>query len=100
MSELKRRKTLRDKAIESNKSAKQKKAAAALAAASASKRRRSMKKSATDDDGDDLEVVGAEADDLESEFIRNVCEKEVLAPDTLLSAFVPLVVHICSNPKK
>ena len=67
-------------------------------AASASKRRRSMKKAA-DDDGDDLEVVGAEADDLESEFIRNVCEKEILAPDTLLSSFTPLVVHICSNPK-
>ena len=58
-----------------------------------------MKKSAEDDE-DDLEVVGAEADDLESEFIRNVREKEILAPDTLLSAFVPLVVHICSNPKK
>ena len=45
-------------------------------------------------------VVGAEADDAEAEFIRTVCEKELLSGDTLLNHFTPLLVAICSNPTK
>ena len=49
---------------------------------------------------DDMGVMGAEADDAESEFIRSVCEKEMLFGDTLLNCFTPLLVAICSNPVK
>merc|ERR1711884_100959 len=49
---------------------------------------------------DDMGVVGAEADDAEAEFIRNICEKEVLYGDTLLAAIAPLILNICSNPSK
>ena len=41
-------------------------------------------KSATakDEDDDQDEIVGAEADDAEAEFIRSVCEKEVVSSGT------------------
>ena len=31
-------------------------------------------------DDDDMGCVGAEADDVEAEFIRSICEKELLSP--------------------
>ena len=49
---------------------------------------------------DDMGIVGAEADDAEAEFIRNVCEKEILYGSTLLASMAPLVLAICSNPTK
>jgi condensin complex subunit 1 len=48
---------------------------------------------------DEMDCIGAEADDAEVEFIRNVCETEVVNGDTLLDAFTPLVVHICSSSR-
>ena len=65
---------------------------------SALKRRKSIK-SANDAD-DDLECVGAEADDMEAELVREVCEKGILTPSNLLTQFVPIITHICSNPTK
>ena len=49
---------------------------------------------------EDMGVVGAEADDAEAEFIRTVCEKEVLYGGSLLAAMCPLISSICSNPSK
>ena len=51
-------------------------------------------------DDDDMGVVGAEADDAEAEFIRNVCEKEIMYGRTLLANITPLITAICSNPSK
>ena len=60
---------------------------------------------AKDEDDDQDEIVGAEADDAEAEFIRSVCEKEVVsssgtAAGNLLAAFAPVIVDVCSNPNK
>ena len=49
---------------------------------------------------DEMDCIGAEADDTEVEFVRKVCETEVVDSANLLSAFVPLVVHVCSNPSR
>jgi len=49
---------------------------------------------------DDMSCVGAEADDAEAEFIRHVCEKEILFGQTLLSSLTPLILTVCSNPTK
>ena len=49
---------------------------------------------------DDMGCVGAEADDMEAEFIRKICERELLSPEHLLGNLAPLVVTICANPTK
>jgi len=49
---------------------------------------------------EDTSCVGAEADDAEAEFIRHVCEKEIMFGPTLLTALTPLILNICSNPTK
>lgn len=49
---------------------------------------------------DDMSCVGAEADDAEAEFIRHVCEKQILFGPTLLTSLTPLILTICSNPTK
>ena len=47
-----------------------------------------------------MDVVGAQADDDEQEFIKNICEKELLSGDSLLGLFAPLLIDICSSPIK
>ncbi|XP_063150770.1 condensin complex subunit 1 [Candoia aspera] len=47
---------------------------------------------------EDLGLVGASAEDAETELIRSICETELLDGKQLLSAFVPLVLKICNNP--
>ncbi|KAJ7418649.1 Condensin complex subunit 1 [Pitangus sulphuratus] len=47
---------------------------------------------------EELGLVAATADDTEAELICNICETELLDGKHLLSAFVPLVLKICSNP--
>jgi len=51
-------------------------------------------------DDDDMGCVGAEADDAEAEFIRGVCEKEILFDKTILSVLSPMILTVCSNPSK
>lgn len=47
------------------------------------------------------EVVGAEADDAEAEYIRSVCEKEIVnAPGNLLTSFAPSIIEVCLYPHK
>ncbi|CAB4059480.1 YCS4 [Lepeophtheirus salmonis] len=46
---------------------------------------------------DDDELVGAEGDDAETEFIRNICENETVTGGNLLSHFVPFIVSLCSS---
>lgn len=54
----------------------------------------------TGGEDDDMGVVGAEADDAEAEFIRNVCEKEIMYGSTLLASICPVITSICSQPNK
>ena len=94
LSEMKRRKTIRETSAEDKlKSCKR--------TDDSNKKRQSKTTIAVDDGDDDLEIVGAEADDTEFEFIRNVCESEVVtSPDSLISLFLPLIQDICANPTK
>ena len=103
LNEMKRRKAIREtKAEEKLKSSRK----SSVVINSSGKRRQSncatLSAAAALDDGDDnLEVLGAEADDAEFEFIRNVCETEVVtASDTLIPVFLPLVQDICANAVK
>ena len=45
-----------------------------------------------------MDVIGAQADDEEQDFIRKVCEQELLSGDNLLGLFAPLIKDICSSP--
>jgi len=47
---------------------------------------------------DEMGVGGAAAEDAEAEFIRKICEREIVTGDNLLSLFAPVAVMICSNP--
>uniref|UniRef100_A0A8C6KEQ8 Condensin complex subunit 1 n=1 Tax=Nothobranchius furzeri TaxID=105023 RepID=A0A8C6KEQ8_NOTFU len=45
---------------------------------------------------EELGLIGASAEDTEAELIRKICETELL--ENLLSAFLPLLVKVCSSP--
>ncbi|XP_031239304.1 condensin complex subunit 1 isoform X2 [Mastomys coucha] len=47
---------------------------------------------------EELGLVGATADDTETELIRSICEKELLDGNQVLAAFVPLLLKVCNNP--
>ncbi|XP_052761140.1 condensin complex subunit 1-like isoform X1 [Mya arenaria] len=49
---------------------------------------------------EEMGLAGAAAEDAESEYIRKICETEVVTGNTLLSAFGPLLAAICSNQQK
>jgi len=100
--ELKRRSYLRDQKAEMDQKKKKdkenkkknKRVSMIRAAASVTPR------TPGDQEDDDMGVVGAVADDAEAEYIREVCEKEVVTGDTLLKFLAPLILNICSNPAK
>lgn len=53
------------------------------------------------DTGDDDELVGAVADDDEAEYVRKICETEIVTGgSSFLSLLAPLVVAVNSNPVK
>uniref|UniRef100_A0AAY5EGE1 Condensin complex subunit 1 n=1 Tax=Electrophorus electricus TaxID=8005 RepID=A0AAY5EGE1_ELEEL len=45
---------------------------------------------------EELGLTGASAEDTEAEFIRKICETELMG--NLLSVFLPLLVRVCSSP--
>uniref|UniRef100_A0A3B3C1M4 Condensin complex subunit 1 n=1 Tax=Oryzias melastigma TaxID=30732 RepID=A0A3B3C1M4_ORYME len=47
---------------------------------------------------EELGLIGASAEDTEAELIRRICDTELLAEENLLSAFLPLLVKVCSSP--
>lgn len=49
---------------------------------------------------EELGLMGAVADDMEAEYIRNICDKEVVSGDNLLALIMPMVVCVCANPSK
>ncbi|XP_046630867.1 condensin complex subunit 1-like isoform X2 [Daphnia pulicaria] len=51
--------------------------------------------------GEDDELVGAVADDDEAEYVRKICESEIVTGGhSLLSSMAPLVILVNSNPAK
>jgi hypothetical protein len=99
--ELKRRNALRELKNEKKKEEKKKKP---------SKRRTSLINSphglpraslgGANQEEDDMGAIGAEADDTEGEYIRNVCEKEVVTGGNLLGLFAPAITEVCLFPEK
>ncbi|XP_067659519.1 condensin complex subunit 1-like [Haliotis asinina] len=49
---------------------------------------------------DEMGLAGAAAEDAESEYIRRICEMEIVTGAGLLSEFEPLLVAVCSSPSK
>ncbi|XP_060583069.1 condensin complex subunit 1-like isoform X2 [Ruditapes philippinarum] len=49
---------------------------------------------------EEMGLAGAAAEDAESEYIRKICECEVVTGNTLLAAFGPLLEAVCSNHQK
>ncbi|XP_071110071.1 condensin complex subunit 1-like [Haliotis cracherodii] len=49
---------------------------------------------------DEMGLAGAAAEDTESEYIRRICEMEIVSGAGLLSEFEPLLVAVCSSPSK
>ncbi|XP_060727822.1 condensin complex subunit 1 isoform X1 [Tachysurus vachellii] len=47
---------------------------------------------------EELGLTGASAEDTEAEFIRKICETELLSEGNMLSVFLPLLVKVCSSP--
>ncbi|XP_059815791.1 condensin complex subunit 1 [Hypanus sabinus] len=47
---------------------------------------------------EELGLAENAAEDTEAELVRKVCDAELLQEGQLLSAFIPLVVKLCSNP--
>ncbi len=101
--ELKRRNTLREMKKEKEKVAASKKSKSkrrASAMHDSPRARASLGAASTAGEDDDMGVVGAEADDAEAEYIRSVCEKEVVTGSNLLALFVPAIIEVCLYPQK
>lgn len=49
---------------------------------------------------EELGLTGATADDVETEYVRKICEHEIVTGGTLLASLRPLLVCVCSNPVK
>ncbi|XP_026999057.2 condensin complex subunit 1 isoform X1 [Tachysurus fulvidraco] len=47
---------------------------------------------------EELGLTGASAEDTEAEFIRKICETELLSEGNMLSVFLPLLGKVCSSP--
>ncbi|KAJ8320625.1 hypothetical protein KUTeg_002212 [Tegillarca granosa] len=58
------------------------------------------KESTTEAIEDELGLAGAAAEDAEAEYIRKICEFEVVTGQTLLGVFGPLLVAVCTNQSK
>ncbi|XP_068224486.1 condensin complex subunit 1 [Palaemon carinicauda] len=96
-SELKRRNFLKEEMENEKKSKKSRKSHRKSLITSASEA--SMSKSEPDID-EDMELTGAVADDMEAEYIRSICESEILKGENLLDLIRPTILAICSNPVK
>ncbi|EGD75262.1 hypothetical protein PTSG_06915 [Salpingoeca rosetta] len=51
-----------------------------------------------DEEDDEMGVGGASAEDLEAEFIHDVCERELVLGNTLLTSYGSLIVSVCVAP--
>jgi len=109
LSELKRRNFLKDAKRERENAEKDKENQKKKKGASAQKRsaNETPRNAGGAGEDDDMGVMGAEADDAEVEFIRVVCEKELVCEKdhtdmgtNLLYLISPLILAVCKNPSK
>ncbi|XP_063383933.1 condensin complex subunit 1 [Cydia fagiglandana] len=49
---------------------------------------------------DETGLEGAVADDADAEYVRGVCEREIVGEGTALARYVPLLRHILANPAR
>ncbi|XP_048728818.2 condensin complex subunit 1-like isoform X3 [Ostrea edulis] len=49
---------------------------------------------------DELGLAGAAEEDADAEYIRKVCDVEIVTGDTLLGSIGPLLVTVCTNQSK
>ena len=99
-SELKRRNHAKEEHETVKKSKKSKGSKRKSLMASAFDLTGSRGSSQDDDNEDELGLMGAVADDMEAEYIRSVCDKEIFQSGNMLSLILPLIVDVCSNPTK
>jgi condensin complex subunit 1 len=49
---------------------------------------------------EEMGLAGAAAEDAESEYIRKICEGDLVNGENFLAILQPVLVTICNNPKK
>ncbi|KAL5015272.1 hypothetical protein ScPMuIL_009542 [Solemya velum] len=49
---------------------------------------------------EELGMTGAAAEDAQSEYIRKICETEIVTGQNLLATFVPAILEVCTNRSK
>ncbi|XP_048478584.1 condensin complex subunit 1 [Plutella xylostella] len=49
---------------------------------------------------DEAGLEGAVADDADAEYVRSVCERDIVGPDASLARYLPLLRHLLTNPAK
>ncbi|KAK7066921.1 Ncapd2p [Halocaridina rubra] len=99
-SELKRRNFLTEEMEIEKKNKKKKKNSRRSLATSATEASMSRYGSPDGELEDDMVLTGAVADDMEAEYIRSICETEIISGDNLLGRTRPLILSVCSNPGK
>lgn len=96
--ELKRRNNLREQKKEKENAAKKKGSRKSKGGSTSNLETPRGTNAKGKEEDDEMDVIGAQADDEEQDFIRSVCEKEILSGDNLLGLFSPLIKDICSSP--
>lgn len=49
---------------------------------------------------DEAGLEGAVANDADAEYVRNVCENDIVGPHTPLAKYIPVLRWLLSNPGK
>lgn len=95
LGEIKRRQVIEENDKEKEKQAKKTRGAGTECTANSTK-----DPGASETIEEELGLTGATADDVETEYVRKICEHEIVTGGTLLATLRPLLVHVCSNPVK
>ncbi|RMX45777.1 hypothetical protein pdam_00004164 [Pocillopora damicornis] len=95
LGEIKRRQVIEENDKEKEKQAKKTRGAGSECTANSTK-----DPGASETIEEELGLTGATADDVETEYVRKICEHEIVTGGTLLATLRPLLVHVCSNPVK
>ncbi|XP_047488430.1 condensin complex subunit 1-like isoform X2 [Penaeus chinensis] len=99
-SELKRRNYLKEE-METEKKKKKKKRNIRKSLATSATEASMIRGGSQDGDMDEeMGLTGAVADDMEAEYIRSICETEIVKADNLLALVKPVILAVCTNPAK
>ncbi|XP_042876759.1 condensin complex subunit 1-like [Penaeus japonicus] len=99
-SELKRRNYLKEEMETEKKKKKKKRNTRKSLATSASEASMNRGGSQDGDIDEEMGLTGAVADDMEAEYIRSICETEIINADNLLSVIKPVIWAVCTNSAK